>query len=117
MERGVTLGARTRRQSFCTVDRGMMTSSETPVREPERDVERPPRKDPGRPKGPIEEPPPGPGDDPDPADDPAPIDEPGDMNDGQDRDPGIDEPEPPARTPQESQPAAQETTRKEQVHV
>ena len=102
MERGVTLGARTRRQSSCTVERGMTTSSETPVREPERDVERPPRKDPGRPKGPIEEPPPGLGDDPDPADDPAPIDEPGDMNDGLDRDPGIDEPQPPARTPQES---------------
>ena len=75
--------------------------SDAPVREPERDVERPPTKEPGRRRVPIEEPHKGPTDDPDPADDPAPIDEPGDMNDGQDRDPGIDEPDLPSRTPAE----------------
>lgn len=78
----------------------MTTPADTPVREPESDVERPPRKDPGRPKGPIEEPPPGSSDDPDPPDDPAPIDEPDDVNDGMGRDPGVDEPGPPP-TPQE----------------
>jgi hypothetical protein len=77
------------------------TPSDAPVREPEGDVERPPSKEPGRRRLPIEEPPKGSTDDPDPPDDPAPIDEPGDMNDGMDRDPGIDEPDSPSRTPQE----------------
>jgi hypothetical protein len=79
----------------------MPAPSEAPAREPEDVVERPPRKDPGRPRRPIEEPPPGATDDPDVPDDPAPIDEPGDMNDGLDRDPGVDAPDPPKRTPQD----------------
>ena len=79
----------------------LVTPSDVPAREPERDVERPPAKEPGRRNLPIEEPPKGSTDDPDPADDPAPIDEPGDMNDGQIRDPGIDEPDPPSPTPRE----------------
>lgn len=75
--------------------------SDAPVREPESDVERPPSKEPGRRRLPIEEPPKGSTDDPDPADDPAPIDEPGDTHVGLDRAPVIDEPDPPSRTPRE----------------
>jgi hypothetical protein len=59
---------------------------DAPPREPETDVERPPRRDPGRRNTPIEEPPPGATDDPDPVDDPAPIDEPGGRDDGRDVD-------------------------------
>ena len=69
----------------------MPAPPEVPTREPESDVERPPRKDPGRSRRPIEEPPPGASDDPDIPDDPAPIDEPDDNETGLDRDPGIDE--------------------------
>ena len=72
----------------------MPAASDAPAREPESDVERPPRKDPGRSRRPIEEPPPGASDDPDVPDDPAPIDEPGHET-GLDRDPGLDELDPP----------------------
>ena len=64
----------------------MSGPTDAPVHEPERDVERPPRKDPGRRNLPVEEPPPGATDDPDPIDDPAPINEPEDPDDGPDGD-------------------------------
>jgi hypothetical protein len=69
----------------------MSAPFEVPAREPDSGIERPPRKDPGRSRRPIEEPPPGASDDPDVPDDPAPIDEPGNPETGLDRDPGIDE--------------------------